>query len=253
MILNRIIQSIRSGNLTTLTIELVIVVVGVFMGIQVSNWNDERKDQALAVSYLHGIQADLEADIDNYEDRLNFWQQVSDYGATGLGFAQSGADQGQAEWPVLLAYFQASQLGEFYTTKTTYEELKSEGALGLISNRKLRNLLSQYYTNADNPALSVRPAYREHVRGRIPLDIQTYIWENCYQSNRNGQQQLIDCGAPGSGAEYGTIISEISSDRALMSELRYWMSSMHVATLMGRDRLALARSIRDFVDQELGQ
>ena len=42
MILRRITQHVRDQNWTAIAIDFVIVVVGVFLGIQVSNWNGER-------------------------------------------------------------------------------------------------------------------------------------------------------------------------------------------------------------------
>ena len=46
MIVRRIAQHVREQNWTAVAIDFVIVVVGVFIGIQVSNWNDARKAQA---------------------------------------------------------------------------------------------------------------------------------------------------------------------------------------------------------------
>ena len=45
MILRRIIDHVKTQNWTAVGIDFVIVVVGVFIGIQVSNWNDARADE----------------------------------------------------------------------------------------------------------------------------------------------------------------------------------------------------------------
>lgn len=42
MLLRRIIEHVKAQNWTAIAIDFVIVVVGVFIGIQVSNWNDAR-------------------------------------------------------------------------------------------------------------------------------------------------------------------------------------------------------------------
>ena len=246
----RIIESLRSRNYSVFAVELVVVVIGVFIGIQVSNWNDARLDRVRAQGYLQRIAADLDADISNYRDRLEFWESVSAYGAVGLGYANSGSMLGLTKWDVLLAYFQASQLAEFYTTRTTYEELKSGGELGLIANLELRKSLAGYYTNADNPVVSERPAYRQHVRGLIPLHIQDYIWDECYWSDGD-DQKLLDCESPIELAEAERIVELISGDGQLMSELRYWMSTMRVARLFGGDRVILAEQLRQLVRVEV--
>ncbi len=45
MILLRVIQHVKIHEWTAIWINLVIVVVGVFIGIQVANWNEARGDQ----------------------------------------------------------------------------------------------------------------------------------------------------------------------------------------------------------------
>ena len=252
MSLRRVIEHFRKQEWTAIAIDFVLVVVGVFVGIQVSNWNAARIDKARAHAYLERIRADLDADLAGYGDRLAFWGKVSEYGAKGLSYAATGEAGDQSQWDLLLAYFQASQVAEFFTTQTTYDELKSGGELGLISDLELRDGLAQYYTNAGNPALTERPAYRMHVRGVIPLDVQVYIWGNCYHSEPSGRQALVDCTSPIDGQRAAEIVDAISGDAALMSERRYGMSTMHVATLIGRDRSANAIQMRTLVEANLG-
>ena len=253
MLLRRVIEHVKRQQWTAIAIDFVIVVVGVFIGIQVANWNEARVDDARASGYLERIHNDLEADLANYRDRTQFWAAVSAYGRKGLAYADTKRTNEMSQWDLLLAYFQASQVGEFVTTGTSYEELKSAGELGLITNIALRNALGTYYTNAGNPALSERPAYRENVRGIIPLDVQLYIWTRCYASNQQGEQQLRDCPSPVSEGRAAEIVNAIANDKSLMSELRYWMSTMHVASLIGRDRIALATQVKASVDAELGE
>jgi hypothetical protein len=40
MLLRRVIEHVRTQNWTAIGIDFLIVVVGVFIGIQVSNWNE---------------------------------------------------------------------------------------------------------------------------------------------------------------------------------------------------------------------
>jgi hypothetical protein len=251
MIPRRIAEHVKDHNWFAVAIDFVIVVVGVFVGIQVSNWNADRLDRIKARAYLERIGADLDADIASYADRLDFWGKVSDYGARGLDYAETGQAGDQSQWDLLLAYFQASQVAEFITTRATYDELKSGGALGLIADLELRDGLAQYYAGASNPALTERPAYRMHVRGVIPLDVQNYIWEHCYRSDQFGHQQLLECESPIDMDTAAAIVDAIRNDAALMAELRYWMSTMTVATRLGRDHTANAVTLRRLVDAGL--
>lgn len=252
MLLRRVTEHVRNQNWTAVAVDFVIVVVGVFIGVQAANWNEARADQARARGYIERIQSDLRADVARYENRMKFWGAVSTYGRTGLAYADDARATQASQWELLLAYFQASQVAEFWTRSTTYDELKSAGELHLIADLQLRNALAQYYTDAGNPALTERPVYREHVRGIIPIDVQSYIWTKCYASDATGDQTMKNCPSPVSVTRATEIVNTIRADRALMSELRYWMSTMQVASLIGRDRTQFARQVLSSVDAELG-
>lgn len=244
MLLRRLSQSLKEQNWTAITIEFVLLVTGVFLGIQVSNWNTDRVDASRAHDYLGRIGNDLGADIANYQDRLDFWSNVSSYGAQGLAYAETGDAKGATQWDLLLAYFQSSQVAEFYVTEATFEELKSAGELGLIKDTPFRDSLSQYYSSSSNPLLTERPRYREHVRGVIPLEVQKYIWTDCYSTSTEGVQKMLPCKSPLDEKQAALIVDAIRNDKTLMAELRYWMSSMHVAALYGQSRIENATALR---------
>lgn len=244
MILRRLTKHVKDQNWTAVALDFVIVVVGVFIGIQVSNWNAARADQQRAQGYLERIGADLDADVAAIIERIAFWRQVADYGALGLAYAETGDAGERTQWELLLAYFQASQVAELSLSKATYEELKSAGELGLIADLDFRNGLAKYYIFNASASVTERPPYREHVRGVIPLDIQNYIWGACYTTNEADEQALHDCPSPVAEERAAKIVSAIANDATLMAELRYWMSSMHVAGLIGRGRLQTAQALR---------
>jgi hypothetical protein len=116
---------------------------------------------------------------------------------------------------------------------------------------ELRNALASYYTFAANPVLTERPAYREHVRGIVPLDIQEYIWANCFRTTPTLEQTLVDCPSPVSEARAGAVVNAIRSERALMGELRYWMSTMRVARNIGGDHVERATQLSEMVAAEM--
>ena len=103
MLLRRVMKHVRDQNWLAVGIDFLIVVTGVFIGIQVANWNDARVDEGRARAYLERISLDLDADLDTLADRQNFWGEVSRYGEMGLRYAQTGSAEGSSHWAVLLA------------------------------------------------------------------------------------------------------------------------------------------------------
>jgi len=60
MILRRLAQSIRRQDWFTVALEVVIVVLGVFIGIQVSNWNQDRLDDQRRAQIIDALVTNLE-------------------------------------------------------------------------------------------------------------------------------------------------------------------------------------------------
>lgn len=247
MILRRLADAFRKQDWFTVVIETMIVIFGVFIGIQVANWNEARVDEGRARAYLERISLDLDADLAALADRQRFWREVSRYGDIGLRYAQMGSADDTSHWALLLAYFQASQVAEFITVQATYDELRGAGDLELIADLDIRNALASYYNFGAAATVVERPAYRVHVRGIIPMDIQAYIWDSCYESDQFGNQRMFECPSPVSPAAARETVDMLAGNSVLMEELRYWMSTMHVAQLIANDRIAAATALKTMI------
>ncbi len=72
MILRRIIAHFRKQEWTAIAIDFVIVVIGVFVGLQVNNWNEMRKAHAAEVQLLERLHQDVvlaEVSIGTHRER----------------------------------------------------------------------------------------------------------------------------------------------------------------------------------------
>ena len=61
MILRRLTQSLKEQNWTAIVVEFVLLVCGVFLGIQAANWNEQRREHALEAEYIARLQRDFSA------------------------------------------------------------------------------------------------------------------------------------------------------------------------------------------------
>lgn len=71
MLLRRVIAHVRKQEWTAIAIDFVIVVVGVFVGLQVNNWNEARSERQRETLILQNIATDLRSDIDGYSDAID--------------------------------------------------------------------------------------------------------------------------------------------------------------------------------------
>jgi hypothetical protein len=61
MLLRRVIEHVREQNWTAVGIDFLIVVLGVFVGIQVANWNTERERSRDSAVFTARLKDDLRA------------------------------------------------------------------------------------------------------------------------------------------------------------------------------------------------
>lgn len=76
MILHRLVTQWREQNWTAIAVEFVLLVVGVFLGLQASNWNDQRNQRAQAELWRAQIVADLGQSARDLQYRLDYNAQV---------------------------------------------------------------------------------------------------------------------------------------------------------------------------------
>ena len=74
--LRRIAANFRRQDWTAVAIELVVVVLGVFIGVQASNWNEQRETDQKATMYTARLKDDLRKQAWMYELETVYLQQV---------------------------------------------------------------------------------------------------------------------------------------------------------------------------------
>lgn len=235
----RLAVRLHSYDWTAAVIELVIVVVGILIALQVSNWNETRLDQVRADGYYRRLHAELMADSQNIDNTLRFWTTVAGYGQAAIAYGETGKSVEGSNWKTVLAYYQASQLMPFELEDTTFLEMRAGGGLALVKDEKLRKMLGDYYklsgTGITANILRADPVYRVQIRGLTPWHVQQYIWKNCFRQEAGGnaaKQHLVDCASPVSEAEAAAVLDSYRRSDSLLQNLRSWMSALSVSTIV---------------------
>ncbi len=253
MILRRLTDALRKQDWFTVLIETLIVVFGVFIGLQVNNWNDARVERARAREYISSMRADLVSDMTELKQHQDFWQQVADEGYNAIRFAETGETGGATEWEILRAFLNASQSWQFTFIDTTYSELRSAGELKLIPDMELKNALADYYVlvaarRGGLGPYNLLPDYREMVRGRMRSDIMRYYWQECFRQGA-GVQVFIECPPPDAVDGIADVLRELAEDEALINALRYWIDTEVMAVELAGYDLGRAQTIIDRTEE----
>jgi hypothetical protein len=233
MAVARLSRRLREHDWFAATIEVLIVIVGILVALQVSNWNADRQERRLARAYEQRLHEELQSDLRNIALTQEFWQKVADYQAAASRHAETGAFADGSAWKTLLAYYQSSQLRPFELEDTAFTELRYAGELRLLSDPTLSKGLADYYrqtgTGMTGEILRHAPEYRVRIRGLVPYAVQEYIWAKCWRQREGADQELIDCPSPIPETEAAATVAGIRSDETLLRELRFWRAQMHVS------------------------
>jgi hypothetical protein len=250
----RIRGHLREHNWLAVAIEFVIVVAGVFVGIQVSNWNEDRVESGRARAYLARIQRDLESEASAIRKGIEYYEQVLAYARQALAYAEEGKLVEESPWKTVLAFYQAGQVYPHVASDATYREMTSAGDLRLIGSQKLGEALSFYYaTRGDSGQLFDEfPAYRESIRGLTPSSVQRYIWTRCYREDLL-EHRMIDCPAPIPEAEAQAILLQFMAEPQLIRQLRYWETQATILKIVSANELEAAAGLAGRVARELAR
>ena len=84
MLLRRVTRHVRSQNWFAVGVDFLIVVVGVFVGLQVQDWNDARKERAEERALLGRLLTETRELLDAHSIALNELKAQLDLEAEGI-------------------------------------------------------------------------------------------------------------------------------------------------------------------------
>jgi peptidoglycan hydrolase-like protein with peptidoglycan-binding domain len=179
MILRRLTTNFRKQDWTAVTVELVIVVLGVFIGLQAQDWASARADQRRADVLLQQLRGDLDGEKGNVKTYMDYQEVTAAYAKTAIRGLESPGSVDPNTW--LASVYQATQIFSPKSNRSTFDEMKSTGAIDLIGNIRFRALLINYYSFdlTQSSVVKAQAPSRELVRSILPYSIQQAIKASC--------------------------------------------------------------------------
>lgn len=144
-ILGRLQHGLRRHDWAAVAIELAIVVLGVFIGIEASNWNQARRDRAEERRYYAQVIDDLRKDQATLQVAIERTARHDEAAEKTLAAISTGAvpRSEPAQFAIRIHY--AGFLYLPRPARRTYDELVSTGNLGLLRDPKLKAAIADYY------------------------------------------------------------------------------------------------------------
>ena len=148
MLLRRITKHVRDQNWFAVGLDFFIVVLGVFIGLQVANWNEARSDRVAERVILERLETEFQyqkTELEFLVDRLELFRESAKQVTMAIKSETPPGNREQfAKW-----LFETTNLGRPPARSATYVQLLSSGKFDLLSNAALRDLLVRYDQNIE--------------------------------------------------------------------------------------------------------
>lgn len=228
MLLPRLVARLRNQEWGTLLIELAVVVVGVFIGIQAANWNEDRLERERGVLITQRLIADLQKDLKSRNILVHYYETVFDSAERTI--ARLNSDSIDDPSAFVFDAYRTTEYAHRPATRAAFDEIISTGSLGLIPVDARQAGVIEYFrydhSSAMREAVRASP-YRHRVRRLIPYDVQAALRANCSDVFNErfeivGFKKVCDLKLPPERIEHAA--TALLGDQDLLADLRLHFS-----------------------------
>lgn len=185
MILHRFSRAVRKQDWFTVVLEILIVIVGIFLGLQVDDWNESRKFRQQEAVYLSKIADDLEAMQSELLNRVERYDESVQTMIAALNALETCDTSDAATSDVKFAMERYQSAPPINYLDATYDEMVASGALARIRDEGLKRKIASTFSTLSALNTSVRG-----FRISIPV-VDAIVWERVsYSVDRDTGRQV---------------------------------------------------------------
>ena len=129
--------------------EIVLVVIGILIALQINNWNESRKLAQSGKEFIKEIYKELNTEIVNIDEILKSLGEQYDGTEYVLAVMESKDQVIEDSLKFTKNHWIPTRLFIIERDLNTFDKLKSSGQSGLLKNDSLSNYLDKFYQNFD--------------------------------------------------------------------------------------------------------
>ena len=178
MLLRRLTEHLKQQNWTAVGLDFLIVVLGVFMGIQVQAWYESQREQQLVRNYLHRLNEDFSLSIAGTERTKTFvTSNLDNLGIVLRSLRDCAVADGQKD-RFANGLFHMGKLIPAQFVDGTLEELRASGRLLLVQNDDLRTAINETVREHEYQARVWPALQRRAASSRAYITDSFIFWMN---------------------------------------------------------------------------
>jgi hypothetical protein len=163
--------------------EIILVVIGILIALQINNWSNKRAARKLEKRYLSELILDLQTD----SIVISQAKEKSDFQTLAKNKVLKYYEGKQISEDSLIYFFgeQWRNVSKFHPITTTLDEMKSTGNIGVIQNTTLRRKILEtynYYTTHINNGQE-RYLLQQHALGELVQSSAPNIFSDLFNES----------------------------------------------------------------------
>lgn len=179
MVLKRLRGEAARQNWFGVAVDLVILILGVFLGIQVNSWNQARLDRAEGKEYRDRLYSDLESNQRDLAFRIHYDGQTLAHAQAALAALDRPATENPGAF--IIDAYEASNHVPQAIRHFTYDEIVASGKEEFLGDRMFRERVANYHVGMATMQrlFDYTPPYREAIRSALPFAAQAQVLKDC--------------------------------------------------------------------------
>ena len=127
--------------------EIILVVIGILIALQINNWNELKSEQVIENDYMKNLVEDLQDDITIYDKFQSSNQEIYALIDSIIPGLKSENRKNNVSKLAYWSRMVTIKWNIIHTVERTYEQMKSSGHLRLVKNKEVSNAISKYYNS----------------------------------------------------------------------------------------------------------
>ena len=228
MLLRRFMQHVKEQNWFAVGLDVIVVIVGIFLGLQVQQRYEDHQFAVNEVVLLGKLKSEIETNNRLSTLRVNYMTKVRDSGERAVDFLDSGEPCRDNCWALLVDFFIASQSSPAPIVKNINEEMQR---LGLPRRESIKESVDLYYVLSEGAyaAIDMTPKYRDLVRELMSSKSLKVLWEHCHAIDKKGLETLVvNCEQQLTDDEITDILEKLRANPMLENYLNHWVGMHYI-------------------------